>query len=287
MYYENISIQSGPAVMTERQFYEKSESNCLIQILYTLVSILPGDKINEYELLNGHFGYVSIGKIFTAGKEIPFSEGQCVLLPPVFSKYIVLDASCDPFQLPYKIPPISIDIDGVKSLFIPVLCIAFHLLDQIKESYEEHKQVLIFGYTLMAEVLHRVLIMNNIDAVIIDDYSSGKYRKCIYSINYLKNMEPSKIGQVVVFNLKSFHTSLLKEKLKDIKVTWIEVPPFPQASKQYVRYDLFVESIDFLKHNDTLLQKLVVQHVHAESICQTCRTIEQYRFYGPCIVYDW
>lgn len=287
MYYENILIHSGSDITIQRQIYKSSEKKCLIQIFHTLFSILQNDKTNTNELCEGHFGYASIGKVIVSGKQNPLLEGQYVLLPPVFSKYIELDASCDANRSPYQIRTIPIKMDLVEALFIPVLCIAFHLLDKIEVAYEECKQVVIFGYTLASDVLHHILVMNKIDAVIVDESSSGKHKKCIYGNDYLENVEVSKIGQIVVFK-QVFSGVCFVEKLKDINIKWIEVPCFAQVLKLYMRYDLFSEVVNYLRHNDnTFLQELVVQHVHAESVSQTCSLIEKYRFYGPCVVYDW
>ena len=286
MYYENISIQSGTTVTTERGFYKNEKTGCLIQILHTLVGIFPGDKIKGNELCKGHFGYTSVGKIVVAGKECDLLEGRHVLLSPVFSKYIIWNASVS--QKHYRIHPIPTNVDCVEALFIPSLCVAFQLLNLIIESDKKSKKIFIFGYSLMTEILYRLLIGNGIDAVIIDDSGAGTYRNYIYDDYYLSSIKPSQIGLAVIFNQECTQSPWLSGKRNEIVFKQLETPVFSAASfMQNIHYDLFIEVIDYLRSNNSFLHELVVQHVHAESISQTCKAIEQFRYYGSCIVYDW
>lgn len=263
------------------------KDKCLVQVLHTLVSIMPDDQNIDTEFGKGQYGYSSVGRIIAVGERVSRVEaGQYVLLPPIYGKYFLLDVTDIFWGENVHIRLLPHEVDIVDALFAPIFCVALKLLEEFEEICEKEKKAFLVGHTLMSEAIYRILGINEIPVFIINDKKYVESKRNIYPDANLDDSDPNKSVKVIFcgWTPQAFE---VRRKLENLDIQWEEIPDIFSVFTKYVNRDLFTDVMNCLTKCDEVLKGLIAQHVHAECADQICDVVELCAVHGPSVVYDW
>jgi D-arabinose 1-dehydrogenase-like Zn-dependent alcohol dehydrogenase len=246
-----------------------------------------------------HPGYANVGvveEIVTAHGQL--ARGDVVVIPACHSTYTTLTKASLSDLPGFFLQRVPADVDMVDATFAPLVSLSLYLTRQAPQALGG--PVVLLGCGLLGVVLLRVLQLADVDAIVYTG-DDDMPRELIESgagvvLGYKRLLPKEMVGKVqVVFVLSSsVWCSQAVATLSSIQggpaiVSALLNDDSDSNGKHlaWLGYDAFKEALDLLRSGELIVRDLVVQHVHAEIADQVYGAIQQNRYRGRAIVYDW
>ena len=174
--------------------------------------------------------------------------------------------------------------------FIPLICSAISLADEIESLDVEH--VVLLGSGLFGAVLVKILKIRGIYVKIIvseNDVKADILKKNGATVTILE--ENTLLNEVIdpeqeVICLDTNICLELNRKHKDW-MNEISFYKFSDLSEEYKCRGIREEAISLMENDEIDVSDLIAQHVHGEYILDTMSLLEKNFFFGKALIYDW
>ncbi|HEY9062626.1 MAG TPA: hypothetical protein VIO64_19325 [Pseudobacteroides sp.] len=299
---ENIKIlvENGSPRMDIQIFNEKvPEDGALIRILFSLTGTRNDlsclKDLASFSNIPGHFGYTSVGVVEEVGSCCSFAEkGKTVLLPAQYSKYISIKASDYQEMRAVLFKAVPNDVDKVDVLFLPALCTALKLYSNLDDP--EKGSIIFLGCNIIGTVFLKLLGCEGIHPSIYIDHADMKAELLLENGGeaVIENGEQmpkemaKKVKDVFVFSASPWIDDIRENSSLD-HANFIDVPQEDIKQERYpwVSYDVQQAALDLISNGGLYFRDLIAQHIHAETVQETYKSIKENTYKGRVLVYDW
>lgn len=304
--YENVSIiMDGlkPTIHIQEWGESIPVDGVLIRNLFslmgtqtdkTLLRILP-DALK----LPQHPGYVSVGKILAVGSACGhFAPGDVVILPVYYSRYILLAGEQMRNLSQYLLQKLPPNVDPLRVLFLPIICLSLHISEQISETDEE--RIALLGGGLVSMVLLKLLYLKNIRPVICipghDQCQEWWLENGALEVWTGEQAIPSHLHRAAKAVCLLSHSEWCKKAVQILLAKEGRcISALRKADKQggyekrpsWLRRDAIGDALDILNAETLVLTDMIEQHIHAETAAETYQSICAGCYCGKAVVYDW
>lgn len=276
-----------------------SDEDAVIRVIFTLTGTREEltflKYLRHFSNVPDHYGYTSIGRIEECGKCCDFGEkGSYIVIPAQYSKYILVGKSdfLNMNRVLYKVVPGQTDM--VNTLFYPILCLALKLLSQIDDP--QRGSIIFFGCNIVGTVFLKLLIMEGINPILFLDnedineelLASNGADRVIKKTEEINEEIIAQVSKAFVFSTSSLISDIINTKLpKNVSIINPEDLDSENESYPWMSYDIHSTALDLISSGEICFKDLISQHVHAETVYDTCEWIKRGRYKGKTIVYDW
>lgn len=303
--YENVSVlmnELEPTVHVQEWAESVPADGVLIRNLFSLMGTQADETLLRFLpdtlKLPQHPGYVSVGKIVTVGAACSrFVPGDVVILPVQYSRYIMLAGEQMrglSQSLLQKLPP---SVDPVRALFLPLICLSLDIFEQLSEIGGE--RIVLLGGGLLSAVLLKILYLKNVRSVICipghDRYKGWLENGALEVWTGEQSIPPHLHRYANAICLLS-HSEWCKQAIRLLLTEEGRcISALREGSEQggyakrpsWLCRDAIGDALDTLDAGELVLTDMIEQHIHAEAMAETYRSICAGCYRGKAIVYDW
>jgi threonine dehydrogenase-like Zn-dependent dehydrogenase len=246
-----------------------------------------------------HPGYASVGVVEeVASTHSRLEAGDVVVMPACYSTYVALPPTRVSDSQGFFLQRISANTDMVDATFATLAGLSLYLARQTPRTTK--MPVVLLGCGLLGAVLSRVLRLENVRAFVCADQADlqselilASGAEAVLSCEQPFPRELLETAQAVFILSSSDWCSRIVSTLSSVRERPFVVTAVSNdhqgAGKRYpwLGYDVLGEALALLRDGELVVRDLVAQHVHAEAVEQVYRAIQQNRYRGRALVYDW
>ncbi|PJI06524.1 MULTISPECIES: hypothetical protein [Clostridium] len=295
--YENISIKVKdgiPDCYVELCSRKIMSDEVLLRNLFTLVGTNTyklSSNISK-EIIPNHNAYSSVAIVEEVGDDYKNIDiGSVVLISPYMNKYIKLKKLQKLKKECIMFDEISKNIDLVDATFIPLICKAIDICNDI--SMSDSKELIVLGCDLLGVIIVRLLKRIDIHPIIIIDNNDIKQeilKKSGAKYIIYKNQYKLKSINKNVKNIINLTSEKWAQEIQRNIQNNIDQVKYYNCNSEINRslsHDNKINAVSLLASGELNVTDLIGQHVHAEHISDTIKAIRNNDFLGRALVYDW
>ena len=293
--YDNIVIEmkdGHPSCEKKMLEGKLEESEVLFKSLFTLVGTDSCEMIPEVCLysdkLSKHKSYTTVARVEAVNDAcVNLEVGDIVLTDAHFESYFIQKMEQKRKSMFIKL---SNDIDYVNAVFLPLICSAVSLCNDI-EMYECEK-IAIAGCSLFGAVLLKIMKQRNMHPILITEAQDLKKENLLKygaeSVICKEELSEEMINSFDLFIALS-SSEFAEDVSRVIQQTnsSVEIYECEDVTKTCLNRDAREEVLQQLMDEELVVKDLIAQHVHAEHILYTLELLSKDMFFNMALVYDW